>query len=519
MEVFISYAREDSLLSDMIEHTLLEIEHVDVLRDVTTLEPGTRVPDRILGQIDASDLFIVLLTRNSIDSHWVQMEINRARDREKRLIPILEVGQSLAAVPGLPTDMEYIPYEPKQYRECSRLLTEHVRRILVDANATARERPQARSGSDLLSLDEQGIGTLKVSRSSETAPLLEKHLVRNARETIEKFILDPKLSRLVDLGMLSTDTRVVVMRPSTLHVLLEAGRSGGPLAFLYAGYEAGILYGIGVVRWFLQRSEEIFGSPGLPGDSFALLRTCLEIDRASGWGHIELQEVSDRRWEVGWGGRITVKRNFLSKSMGEATTSREAQQHAGFKEFWIGYLEGTFTSALLSWSGEWMKKKKETPLLVAQCLEEHTEDDSALSLGVQVRRPKYPATCEAVQSALLQPYIERNDSLVVRSARSVIEGLVREMAGSAGDSRERVTEAITWLARNVEGRAKGCCGKLQTNRNLLHTNAHELREPTREETREILCSTGASVLMACREIHLDDAQRDGLRAELMPHAQ
>jgi TIR domain-containing protein len=56
----------------------------------TNKEPGKRLSDKVSEGIISSDIFIPILTRNSINNQWVNQEIGFAVAQEKRIVPVTE---------------------------------------------------------------------------------------------------------------------------------------------------------------------------------------------------------------------------------------------------------------------------------------------------------------------------------------------------------------------------------------------------------------------------------------------
>lgn len=520
MRIFISYAKEDLLLCDTFERELKAVRGVVVIRDISQSEPGTHLPSRIKEQIDSCDLFAVLLTENSLKSKWVQMEIDRARDVGKHIVPIREVGVELSEIPSLEDKWEYISYDPTRYQETVKQLKEFLAREIKKEGSHNDSLPHQKPiGKGLISLSEEEISTLVLARSADIVPVIERQLIESARNTIVTFLTDPKHGRFVNLGTLSTDAKVVIIRPGTLHALLRAARHGSGPAFRHAGYEAGTLYGIGVVKWFLERTKEVYGTTGLPEDSFVLLKTCVQIDRTSGWGQIELADPVVSTADLGWSSTLSISQDFLSLEASESRFKEPKDRYKAYSDFWQGYLEATFTSALLSWCGEWMSKRKEFMLLVAECRKsEDASTPTHLVFDIRVHAPRYAKTCRNLERELFRPYVYGNNKLVVRDARGVVEGFVRELADAPGHPRENIKDALTWLAHDGPNKARGAASTLQKVRNTLHEVVHELAEPSEQETQEILCSTTAAILMACRDIEIDEVTRENIKQALVPPA-
>jgi YD repeat-containing protein len=86
-DVFLSYTRKDSDKALQLK-TLLEKEGIQCWLDTSGLRAGQRYADEIETAIRGSAAMIVLLSRSSLRSEWVQNEVQAARDVGKLLIPL-----------------------------------------------------------------------------------------------------------------------------------------------------------------------------------------------------------------------------------------------------------------------------------------------------------------------------------------------------------------------------------------------------------------------------------------------
>jgi hypothetical protein len=68
---------------------LLRKERIEVWFDHHELQPGMQISDRVTAALDKSDGLISVLSRNSIDSRWVQYEGSYFSARNKPIIPIV----------------------------------------------------------------------------------------------------------------------------------------------------------------------------------------------------------------------------------------------------------------------------------------------------------------------------------------------------------------------------------------------------------------------------------------------
>lgn len=88
MDVFISYAKEDSQSASRLYHALLAVPGVVPWLDSKRLLPGAKWKVAIMSALKSCDLVIVLLSRNSVSKNgFVQQEIAEALDMLKQFPP------------------------------------------------------------------------------------------------------------------------------------------------------------------------------------------------------------------------------------------------------------------------------------------------------------------------------------------------------------------------------------------------------------------------------------------------
>ena len=88
LKIFISYSTLDIEISKRIATYLLQIRDVSVFLSESNLIVGT-LSDVLVDKIKHCDLFIVLYSKNSHGSNYVQQEIGVAKGTNKPIIPIL----------------------------------------------------------------------------------------------------------------------------------------------------------------------------------------------------------------------------------------------------------------------------------------------------------------------------------------------------------------------------------------------------------------------------------------------
>jgi len=111
-KIFVSYNNKDSVAADLLKIYLGQIKDTEIFLFEDKLLPG-QLSDAITYHIGQSDIFIVIYSKNSHTSTYVQQEIGVAKGRGKLIIPILidkdaKPDAMLAGVTYLPM------YDPSQ---------------------------------------------------------------------------------------------------------------------------------------------------------------------------------------------------------------------------------------------------------------------------------------------------------------------------------------------------------------------------------------------------------------------
>lgn len=107
-QVFISYAQADKEVARRITDELRR-SSIHVWFDEWELKPGDSIANRIDQAVSTSDLLLVLLSPNSIESHWVQSELNASLSNELK-------SRAITVVPALieeceiPTSLSHLSY-------------------------------------------------------------------------------------------------------------------------------------------------------------------------------------------------------------------------------------------------------------------------------------------------------------------------------------------------------------------------------------------------------------------------
>ena len=111
-KIFISYRRKGgNILGQLLYYRLKEDSH-EVFFDTESMKAG-RFDEQIIEHIDASDVFLLLLTPNALDrcveeGDFVRREITHALQNRKKIVSVMTTDFDFPEV--LPDDIQEIRY-------------------------------------------------------------------------------------------------------------------------------------------------------------------------------------------------------------------------------------------------------------------------------------------------------------------------------------------------------------------------------------------------------------------------
>lgn len=125
-QVFVSHATADKWLARTLCEKIEEAG-ASTFRDDRDIDGGDDIPERIRLAIKRSNELVVLLTPNSVDRHWVLIEIGAAWGRGKsiRIVPILYQVE-VDTIPAIIQAKKAI-----QLNECDRYFAEVKTRVEI----------------------------------------------------------------------------------------------------------------------------------------------------------------------------------------------------------------------------------------------------------------------------------------------------------------------------------------------------------------------------------------------------
>jgi hypothetical protein len=89
-KVFISYQRRPSAILATYLHEKLRQHGIEAYVDTRQVDTGGHFPDRLVGAIKGSDVFICLVADTTFESDWVRREIEHACALGKTMIPVFQ---------------------------------------------------------------------------------------------------------------------------------------------------------------------------------------------------------------------------------------------------------------------------------------------------------------------------------------------------------------------------------------------------------------------------------------------
>ncbi|MDX2213738.1 MAG: TIR domain-containing protein [Oculatellaceae cyanobacterium bins.114] len=106
-QVFLSYATEDRNVAQKIRSSLLR-EAFTVWINTTDIQTGVDFENAIKQGIEEADNIVYLLSTNSLQSHYCQLEIDYALSLNKRIVPILVSAIDTQELPAALRNLQYI---------------------------------------------------------------------------------------------------------------------------------------------------------------------------------------------------------------------------------------------------------------------------------------------------------------------------------------------------------------------------------------------------------------------------
>jgi hypothetical protein len=92
-------------------------------------QAGTSLKDKLRQQILESNCVLVFITKSSINSDWVKIEMGIAEGLQKLVVPVLENGVSC---PSYLLGKEYIPFDPQDVPRTAEATAKYIGRLAIE---------------------------------------------------------------------------------------------------------------------------------------------------------------------------------------------------------------------------------------------------------------------------------------------------------------------------------------------------------------------------------------------------
>jgi len=107
-KVFISYSSKDTTKVEQVKK-IFDNSSIDFFEAEQSILLGESILNEIKSNIKSCDLFLLLWSRNSKKSEWVQKEIGIAISEEKSIIPV--ILDKKIPVPDFLKDIKYLKFD------------------------------------------------------------------------------------------------------------------------------------------------------------------------------------------------------------------------------------------------------------------------------------------------------------------------------------------------------------------------------------------------------------------------
>jgi hypothetical protein len=135
-QIFVSYSHKNTDFAKQLTKDL-EREGYDIWLDSTDIQTGSRWDDEIVKGLNASEVFMILLSETSAASQNVRDEIGYAVDHNMHIVPLLIEP---CEVPFRLRRVQYVDFTTIRYKEGFKAVLEILRAALPDAELQPKKK-------------------------------------------------------------------------------------------------------------------------------------------------------------------------------------------------------------------------------------------------------------------------------------------------------------------------------------------------------------------------------------------
>ncbi len=120
-KIFISYSHKDEKYAKLIQNTLIEC-NLEVFMSGSNIHPGEDWEDVIWTELEESDLFLFIASKQSVNAEYTRYEIGGAFYGEKDIVSVL-IDVSPEELPSIIQRYQAMDFRGKSVEEIEKLIS------------------------------------------------------------------------------------------------------------------------------------------------------------------------------------------------------------------------------------------------------------------------------------------------------------------------------------------------------------------------------------------------------------
>lgn len=133
LRIFLSYAVADRAYAYKVQRLLSQRPSVQIFT-TEMLSAGEDWQSKLKDQLSKCDIFLVLLSPNSVDSKWVLQELGAAWAIEKPIVSILTHPKDIRKLPGALGQIQSIEIKDLEKSETTNQILERLEKVAISHN-------------------------------------------------------------------------------------------------------------------------------------------------------------------------------------------------------------------------------------------------------------------------------------------------------------------------------------------------------------------------------------------------
>lgn len=134
LRIFLSYAAADKAEARKLLHSLLSQRPDLQIFTTETLSAGEDWESRLKQEISQCDIFVVVITRHSVDSAWVLQQLGAAWALNKPIIPVVTNRSIFSRVPVALSQVHSIKIKDLEKPEVIERILDYYEEVMASRN-------------------------------------------------------------------------------------------------------------------------------------------------------------------------------------------------------------------------------------------------------------------------------------------------------------------------------------------------------------------------------------------------